>query len=113
MVHVKNYHVRTSSNGRTFVTLELLGGLEMIQSQQTGKFYATVRKCSVATTFDEEIAKSLIGSSLDGTIEKQECVPYSYTVEKTGEVIQLNYSWGYVPATMPKGTTRNVQLVEA
>ena len=93
MVTITNIAVRQSKDGRAFTTLELSGGLEMAQSQETGKFYATVRKCSVPTTFDESVAKTLIGSSLEGNIVRTEALPYDYTNPDTGEVmckIRLN-----------------------
>ena len=97
MVTITNIAIRKTKDGKTFTSLELTGGLEMVQSQETGKFYATVRKCSVPTTFDEQIAKGLIGSSLEGNIVRSEALPYDYTNPDTGEVMTLNYSWTYVP----------------
>lgn len=69
----------------------------MVQSQQNGRFYATVRKCTVSTTFDDKVAKSLIGTQLLGRIVRVECEPYEYTLESTGEVISLAHRWGYWP----------------
>ncbi len=43
MVHVKNYALRERKDGETFITLELTGGVEMVQSTDTGRFYATIR----------------------------------------------------------------------
>ena len=97
MVTITNIAIRKSKDGKEFTTLELTGGLEMVQSQETGKFYATVRKCSIPSTFDERIAKTLIGSSLEGSIVRAESEPYDYTNPDTGEVMTLNYSWTYVP----------------
>jgi len=99
MVTVKTYQIRQSSDGRSFITLQLEGGLEMIQSQKTGKFYATVRKCSIPNTFDEDTAKGLVGSILPGTIERVAAEPYDYTIKSTGEVITLMHSYGYQPHT--------------
>ena len=42
MVHVKNYALRERKDGETFISLELAGGLEMVQSPETGKFFAYV-----------------------------------------------------------------------
>jgi hypothetical protein len=57
MVTVSNYALRVRKDGSTFVVLELTGGLEIIQSSNTGKHYATVRKCTIPSTFSEEVAK--------------------------------------------------------
>ncbi|RYE56995.1 MAG: hypothetical protein EOP48_06780 [Sphingobacteriales bacterium] len=97
MVTVTNYKVKHAKDGRNFTLLELQGGLEMVQSNQTGRFYATVRKCTVSTTFDEMIAKTLIGTQMPGKITRVECDPYEYTVESTGEVIMLAHRWGFWP----------------
>ena len=45
MVHVKNYALRERKDGETFISLELAGGLEMVQSPDTGKFFAYVCLC--------------------------------------------------------------------
>ena len=96
MVTVKNYILRTRKDQTTFVVLELLGGLEMIKSNATGKYYASMKKTSVPSTFDEETAKLLIGSQLPGEIVKQECDPYEFVANKqTGEIMMLNYTYAY------------------
>ena len=97
MVTVTGYKTKQAKDGRDFTLLEMQGGLEMVQSNQTGKFYATVRKCTVSTTFDELVATSLIGTQLPGKIVRVECDPFEYTIEATGEIITLAHRWGYVP----------------
>jgi hypothetical protein len=42
------------------MSLELTDDAELVQSQNTGRFYATVRRCFISSTFDEETAKALI-----------------------------------------------------
>ena len=49
-----------SQTEKPFVLLEISGGLEMVQSQGTGKFYATMRKCRVPSTFNLDVAKMQI-----------------------------------------------------
>ena len=58
MVTITNYSERTRKDGTTFIALEITGGVELVQSQETSKFYATVRKTSIPCTFNETIAKS-------------------------------------------------------
>ena len=41
MVKVKAYHLRKNAEGQPYVSLELLGEVELVQSQNTGRFYAT------------------------------------------------------------------------
>lgn len=104
MVTVTNYKERESKDGRKFLTLELTGGVEMVQSQTTGQWYATVRKTSIPCTFTEVIAKQLIGTQMQGSIVKQEVEPYEYTNQRTGEILKLNYNYAYQP-------TLNAELV--
>jgi hypothetical protein len=96
MVKITDYNEREREDGTSFFTLELQGGLEMVQSKETGKFYATIRKTSIATTFDEETCKAVIGTEMSGTITKMEVEPYTYVVKETGEEITLTHRWVYV-----------------
>jgi exosome complex RNA-binding protein Rrp42 (RNase PH superfamily) len=97
MVTVTNYKERESKDGRKFLTLELTGGVEMVQSQTNGQWYATMRKTSIPCTFSEELAKQLIGTQMQGNIVKQEVEPYEYTNQRTGEVLKLNYNYSFQP----------------
>jgi hypothetical protein len=101
MVRVVNYHVRQNKEGKDFVTLELQGDLVMVQSLETGRFYATAKKCSITSTFTEDIAKTLVGQQIPGRIERVACEAYDYTVENTGEVITLSHRYEYFPDGTP------------
>jgi hypothetical protein len=96
MVTIINYKKRQAEDGREFFVLEVQGGIEMIQSQ-SGNFYATARKSSIPSTFDEMTCNALIGTQIAGTIEKVECEPYQYTVKDTGDVIILNHRYVFQP----------------
>lgn len=98
MVTVKDYVIRHSSkDGREFVALILQGGLSLVKSQNTGNFYATVKQCSIPSTFDEETAKTFIGEKLTGSVQRMSCEAYEWTNKETGEVLQLSHRWVYVP----------------
>lgn len=97
MVRIIKIEKRQSEDGRDFIALILQGGVEMVQSKETGNFYATARKASIPSTFDEEIAMSLIGQEVPGTIEKEECEPYEVINQETGVITQLNHRYVYVP----------------
>ena len=97
MVQVTNFHEVETKDGKTFISLELTGGLELIQSQTTGKMYATVRKCRIASTFDANVAKMMLGTQLDGDIVRVETDPYDYVNKRTGEVMSLQHSYAYRP----------------
>ena len=97
MVTVVDYALRKCSDGREFYALILQGGLSLIQSQKTGNYYATVKKCSVPSTFDEETAKSMVGEKVPGSVQRKSCELYEWTNKDTGEVIELSHRWVYVP----------------
>jgi len=97
MVRIINFKQYTSEGGKLFNVLELQGGIEMVKSQQTDRFYATARKATISSTFDEETCKALIGTELQGKIVKVETEPYEYTIKETGEVIELSHRFEYQP----------------
>lgn len=104
MVTVIGYKVRTKQNGEQFIALELSGSLEIIQSSQTGNMYATVRRCTIPSTFNEQMAQMMVGTQIEGEIVRIECVPYEYAVKSTGEVVTLGYTYGY----RPKGSQQTI-----
>lgn len=98
MVIVSDYMEKVNStSGQTFVLLELSGGLELVQSQATGKFYATSRKARIPSTFTADVAKLMVGQQIEGDIVRVESEPYEYTNKTTGEVIILAHSYAYRP----------------
>ena len=97
MVTIVNYKERLKDDGTSFFVLELQGGIEMTQSKVTGMFYATAKKAIISSTFDEITCKGLIGTQISGSIEKQECEPYEYVIQETGEEILLSHRWVYIP----------------
>ncbi len=96
MVRVINYHLRKGEKGE-FISLELMGDLEMVQSQNTGKFYATARKCFLSTTFNAETAQAFIGHTLPGTLGRVPCQPFTYKVPGSNEEITLSHTYTYLP----------------
>ena len=96
MVQVKNYHLREGDKGN-YISLELMGDMELVQSTNTGRFYATARRCFIFSTFDEPTAKMMVGKQMPGSIVRKECDPYDYAIPETGEVIKLGYKYDYTP----------------
>jgi hypothetical protein len=96
MVKVVNVIERDGKEG-PFILLELQGELELVQSQRTGNWYATIRKCIVPCTLDLSTAKFFIGKEIPGKIVRTQCEPYEYTMPETGELVQLAYRWSYEP----------------
>ena len=109
MVRIINYKERETEEGEVFLVLELQGGIQMVRSQMTNKFYATARKTTIPATFDEETCKALIGQEMPGKIEKVDCDPYEFTIKDTGEVIKLDYRYEYVPEDETPASERRVE----
>jgi hypothetical protein len=101
MVKISAYEQRKNSSGESFIALILQGDLVMVQSSETGRFYATAKKTSITSTFSEEEAKALIGREIPGRIAKVACEAFEYTIEETGEVITLSHRWEYLPDGEP------------
>lgn len=101
MVTITNFHEVERKDGTTFISLELTGQAELLQSETTRKWYAKARRCRIPTTFDATIAKSLIGQQLPGEILKTICQPYEYVNPRTGEVMMLQHSYSYSQDSNP------------
>ena len=97
MVRIVNYKTRQREDGTNFYLLEVQGGIEMIKSKTTNQYYATAKKATVSTTFDEATCKGLIGTEFPGKISKIKTDPYQYTIKDTGEVITLEHRFVYLP----------------
>ena len=96
MVQIVDYAERTSSLGEKFFALILQGSLEMVKSKETGSYYATAKKASVASTFTEETCNVIMGQEIPGSIQRIPCEPYEFTVPGTGEVLVLEHRWIYL-----------------
>lgn len=94
MLTVTNYRVFTGNSGEKFVSLELTGGIEMIQSKTSGDFYTRTKRCFIPFTDGEEAAELLLGTLIPGSIQRVKCEPYDYQL-KSGEVATLNHKYKY------------------
>ena len=97
MVKIISYKLSQNTDGKDFVSLKLQGGVEAIQSQQTGRFYLTAKTCYIPSTFDQATAEALIGSEMPGKVSRVESEAYEYTVKETGEVVTLTHRYEYRP----------------
>jgi len=97
MVTIIGFSLRTTAVGKEFYSLTLQGGIELVKSKATERFYATIKKCSITSTFDEATCRASIGEKFPGSIQKQTCDPYSFVVKETGEILELAHRWVYVP----------------
>jgi hypothetical protein len=96
MVRIVDVLPTVNGKGEEFFMLQVQGSVEMVQSKETGRFYATAPKGRVSCTFDEQTARSLIGEQMPGKIVKVTCDPYEYVTED-GEILQLSHRWEYTP----------------
>jgi len=96
MVTISNYRVNVNSEGKSFCSLILQGDVELVKSKTTNRFYATARKTSITSSFDENTCRQLIGKTIKGSIVKVDCDDYDYIIPESGEVIRLNYNYSYV-----------------
>lgn len=95
MVTIIATEKRVAASGKEFNVMILQGDIEVAVSKETGKPYLTARKTSIPCTFDESIAKTLIGSQLPGGIERVEVKPYEFVVPSTKKKIKLTHSYLY------------------
>lgn len=102
MVTITSMEKRQSKTGKDFLVMILQGDIEVAVSKDSGKPYLTARKTSIPCTFDESVAKTLIGHQLPGGIERVEVKAYEFTVPSTGKKIKLTHSYLYSkePATV-------------
>lgn len=96
MLTVTNYKVSQSKDGNKFISLVVEGGIEMVQSQSSGSFYAKSKRCFIPFTASESAAKAMIGTTIPGTIERVSCSPYEFKME-SGEVMTLFYTYQFQP----------------
>ncbi len=115
MVTVTACLERQKKDGSTFTVLEISGGVELVMSQTTQRYYATLRKCTIPFTGTMEVAKMMIGQKIEGEIVRTIVEPYQFTNPRTGEVITLQHSYAYRPSDSHElvGHTRVQELTMA
>lgn len=96
MVTIVDYKTYQREDGTTFNTLVVQGGIEAVQSQETGRTYLTARTARVSCTFNELTCESLKGTQLPGSVKKVESEPYEYAIPNSGEIITLTYKYEYM-----------------
>lgn len=97
MVTVIDYTQRTNKEGEPFNALIVQGDIEIATSKDTGKPYATARRASIPSTFDENTCQSMVGKELPGEIERVPSQPYEYNIPDSDETVILEYTFEYNP----------------
>lgn len=94
MVQVLGVVERTSAKGNTFRVVIVGGDVQVVFSEEGNPRFDAV-KTGIPSNLPIEALQALIGSTLPGKIEKQECEPYTFT-GSDGEDVTLDYRWQYV-----------------
>lgn len=102
MLTVTGIRRNKDDDGNEWVSLILESDLTMVKSKN-GTYYASKKKTSVYSTLDEDAAKQLIGSRIEGDIVKESCNPYTYETDD-GREIEMNYKWVF--CEKPKQSTQ-------
>ena len=97
MVTIIDVKQTQTENGELFTSLVVQGELQLIKSEKTGNYYAAVNKVRIPSYLPLEVCKSLIGTTLPGTVERVQCAPYSYQNLETGEIMELSHTYVYTP----------------
>ena len=95
MVTITGLEKRKTADGKEFNVMSLQGSVEVVVSKATGKPYLTARKTAIPCTFDEIMAKSLIGQTLPGQIERIEVDEYEFVIPGTKKKLKLTHSFRY------------------
>jgi hypothetical protein len=95
MVTIVDFVKRKNSMGEEFNALILQSGIEIVKSQESGRYYATAKKASITSTFDDATCQGLIGTQIQGSIQRVESEPYPFTDPATGQIINLTHRWIY------------------
>ncbi|MGD0754879.1 MAG: hypothetical protein ABR927_07435 [Bacteroidales bacterium] len=96
MVTIVDFVKRQNREGKEFNALILQSGIELVKSKETGSYYATSKRASISSTFDDATCQNLIGQQIPGSIQKVVSEPYEFTNKETGEVLLLNHRWVYL-----------------
>ncbi len=96
MVTIIDFVKRQNREGKDFYALILQGGIELVKAQESGRYYATAKKASITSTFDEDFCRSLLGQQIPGSVQRVASEPYEFTVKDTGEVLTLTHRWVYL-----------------
>lgn len=107
MVTISNVKKSLTNEGKEIISFVIESGIELVQSQASGKFYAKGKKALLNTTLSEQAANEMIGSKLPGSIIRIPCDEYEYTIKDTGETIILNHSYTYSPEESEVTITKN------
>ena len=79
-----------------YTVLVIQGNAVVLQSKATSRSYVSARKTTIACALDDDLAKSLIGQTLPGSIEKVACTPFEVKLP-TGKKVKISEKFQYFP----------------
>ena len=88
MVKVIEFQKKENAKKESYSVLVLQGEPEVQISKSSGKPYLTAKKASIPCALDETSAKALIGSELEGSIERVACTPFEVKLA-TGKKVKI------------------------
>lgn len=97
MIQITNVKIVPTNDGKELISFVIEGGIELVQSATTSKFYAKGKKALLNTSLSKSAAEAMIGSSIPGSIQRVPSEPYEYVIKETGEKIMLHHSYTYSP----------------
>lgn len=97
MVTIAEVVKALTKDGEPLISLVVMGAIEPVVSQTTGRVYMSARKTRVPCTFSYEVAKSMVGQTLPGTVKRIECEPYSIVLPGSNKKIKLEHTYVYDP----------------
>lgn len=101
MVKVIDYQQKENPKTKeTYSVLVLQGEPEVLISKSSGKPYLTAKRVNLACALDETSAKALIGSELEGTIERVACTPFEVKLA-TGKKVKITTAFQFIPQEQP------------
>ena len=100
MVKVIDYQKKENPKTKEiYSTLVLQADPEVLISKSSGKAYITAKRASVPCALDETSAKALIGSELEGSIERVACTPFEVKLA-TGKKVKINTAFQFIPPAL-------------
>jgi hypothetical protein len=79
-----------------YSVLVIQGKAEILMSKATSRPYVSARKTTIPCALDDVFAKSLIGQTLPGSIEKIATTPFEVKLP-TGKKVKISHTFQYLP----------------
>jgi hypothetical protein len=109
MVQIADVVIRTSvKNGSEFLSLTIVGDLDIITSPTTGRQFLSAMKCNITSNLPISMGSSLVGKTLEGNVVRVNCPEYEWTNPSTAEVVKLSHTYRYQKSPMHQPTGENV-----